>query len=68
MIAKATRDTDRQRGLRARLVTFLGAPFAAARARREAEDARDVARAEEILARNEPGIPHDEVKRRLGMP
>ncbi len=67
MVAKAARDTARPLGFRARLARFLRSPFAAARARRAAEDAEDLARVEAILAENNPRIPHEEVKRRLGM-
>jgi hypothetical protein len=67
MVDNARREPRRPVGLRARLVRLLRSAFAAARDRRKAEDARDLARVEAILARNEPSIPHEEVKRRLGM-
>jgi hypothetical protein len=70
MIAKAARDTSRPLGLRARVLRIISAPLAAIRARREAaaaEDAADLALVEEILARNEPTIPHEEVMRELGL-
>jgi hypothetical protein len=67
MIAKAVRDPQRPLGLRARLARFLRSPFAAARERREAEDARDLALIEEVRAQNNPRIPHEEVMRRHGL-
>lgn len=67
MTAKAVRDTQHPLGLRARIARLLRSPLAAVRARREAEDARDVALAREVLAENNPRIPHEEVKRRLGL-
>lgn len=70
MIAKATRDTQRQRGGLTRAIMFLRSPFAAIRARRAAieaaRDAYDMALAREILAKGETPIPHAEVMRRHG--
>jgi len=66
-MVKAAHERSPRLGVLARVWRLLSFPFAGARARRDAEDARDLALIEEVRARNEPTIPHEEIMRELGL-